>query len=82
MPMATIEGTAIGRVINSYGFKLPENFVRQNYQKVDNLVYKLFNNIDKKYSNLKNNLSLLKKSVESFDLQKTLKKGFVLVKQD
>ncbi len=72
----------IGRVINSYGFKLPENFVRQNYQKVDNLVYKLFNNIDKKYSDLKNCLSLLIKSVDSFDLQKTLKKGFVLVKQD
>ncbi|MCH8169869.1 MAG: exodeoxyribonuclease VII large subunit [Bacteroidetes bacterium] len=72
----------IGRVINSYGFKLPENFVRQNYQKVDNLVYKLFNNIDKKISFTKNNLSLLIKSIESFNMKKSLKRGFVLVKQD
>lgn len=72
----------IGRVINSYGFKLPENFVKQNYQKVDNLVYKLFNNIDKKIAYTKNNLYLLIKSIESFDLKKTLKRGFALVKQD
>ena len=72
----------IGRVINSYGFKLPENFVKQNYQKVDNLVYKLFNNIDKKMAYTKNNLYLLIKSIESFDLKKTLKRGFALVKQD
>lgn len=72
----------MGRVINSYGFKLPENFVRQNYQKVDNLVYKLFANIEKDFIHYKNILSLLTKSLESFDLQKTLKRGFVLVKQD
>ena len=72
----------IGRVMNSYGFKLPENFVRQNYQKVDNLVYNLFGNIDKKIAYTKNNLSLLIKSIESYDLEKSLKRGFVLVKQD
>lgn len=72
----------IGRVINSYGFKLPENLVKQNYQKVDNLVYKLFSNIDKKFAYTKNNLSLLIKSIESYDLEKSLKRGFVLVKQD
>jgi len=72
----------IGRVINSYGFKLPENFIKQNYQKVDNLVYKLFSNIDKKFAYTKNNLSLLIKSIESYDLEKSLKRGFVLVKQD
>ena len=72
----------IGRVINSYGFKLPESFVRQNYQKVDNLVYKLFANIEKDFVHYKNKLSLLTNSIESFDLQKSLKRGFVLVKQD
>jgi len=72
----------IGKVINSYGFKLPENFVQQNYQKVDNLVYKVFANIDKRIIHYKNKISLLTKSVENFDVQKTLKKGYVLVKQN
>jgi len=72
----------VRRVLNSYGFKLPENFVQQNYQKVDNLVYKLFANIDKRAIHYKNKISLLVKSLESFDAQKILKKGYVLVKQN
>lgn len=72
----------VHRILNSYGFKLPENFVKQNYQKVDNLVYKLFANIDKRAIHYKNKISLLVKSMESFDVQKILKKGYVLVKQN
>ncbi len=74
--------TKISRILNSYGFKQPENFVRQNYQKVDNLVYKLFQNIDKKVVYYKNKSTLLLKSIEKYDFKKTLKRGFVLVKQD
>ncbi|MBK6915323.1 MAG: exodeoxyribonuclease VII large subunit [Ignavibacteriales bacterium] len=68
--------------INSYSFQVPMNLVRQKYQESDHLLYKLFQELDKKILAQKNKLALLKNTITAFDIQKTLKKGFVLVSQD
>lgn len=68
--------------INSYSFQVPMNLVRQKYQESDHLLYKLFQELDKKILAQKNKLAFLKNTITAFDIQKTLKKGFVLVSQD
>ncbi|MBK7378401.1 MAG: exodeoxyribonuclease VII large subunit [Ignavibacteriales bacterium] len=69
-------------MFNSYSFQVPMNLVRQKYQESDHLLYKLFQELDKKILAQKNKLALLKNTIAAFDIQKTLKKGFVLVSQD
>ncbi|MGB8318812.1 MAG: exodeoxyribonuclease VII large subunit [Ignavibacteriaceae bacterium] len=68
--------------LNSYGFRMPLDLVRRKSQQVDNLIYKLLKNIEKKSLAYKGKLSILVKSIEVHDVNRQLKKGFVLVKQD
>ena len=72
----------VHNALNSYGFRTPAGIIRRRAQEVDNILYKILQCTDKNILIKKNNLSLLVKSLESHDLQRTLKKGFVLVKQD
>ncbi len=72
----------IKNILSSYGFRLPMDLVRRGEQQVDNLNYRLFQNIDKKLVSTSNKLLLLIKGIESHDINRALKKGFVLVKQD
>jgi exodeoxyribonuclease VII large subunit len=68
--------------LNSYGFRTPAGIVRRRAQEVDNNLYKIVQCADRNVLIKNNRLSLLVKALESHDLQRTLKKGFVLVKQD
>ena len=68
--------------LNSYGFRMPMDLVRRKSQQVDNLIYKLLKNIEQKVLVNKSRLSVLSKTIESHDINRQLKKGFVLVKQD
>ncbi len=70
------------KIIESYGFKMPLDLLRRKSQQVDGIVFKMSSNFDKQFLRLKNKLSLLSKSLESHDVQKILKRGFVLVEQD
>ncbi|MBZ0199117.1 MAG: exodeoxyribonuclease VII large subunit, partial [Ignavibacteriaceae bacterium] len=72
----------IYRILNSYGFRMPVDLIRQRSQQVDSFIFKIFQLIEKKIFINENKVSLLAGSIQSHDLQKTLKKGFVLVKQD
>ncbi|HKI79257.1 MAG TPA: exodeoxyribonuclease VII large subunit [Ignavibacteriaceae bacterium] len=72
----------ISEILNSYGFRLPIDIVRKNFQNVDNISYRLFQNMDRKILVKNGKLSLLTKSIEAHDVNKSLRKGFVLVKQD
>jgi exodeoxyribonuclease VII large subunit len=69
-------------LMNSYGFRIPLDLVRRNSQQIDSLIYKLHQNIGRKMLLVNNKLSLLNQSVEAHNVERTLKKGFVLVKQD
>lgn len=68
--------------INSYGFKKPLATMSNRVQWLDGLIYKLTNNFDHNIELKTNKVSLITKSLETHDVQRTLKKGFVLVTQD
>jgi exodeoxyribonuclease VII large subunit len=81
MELCSSERRKIFEMLDSYGFRLPIDLVRRKSQQVDNLIYKVLQLFERKILVKANKLSLLKKSIEFHDVQKILKKGFVLVKQ-
>lgn len=72
----------VNHIITAYGFKTPQNLVKNKSQFLDNLIYKLEKNIERKLQFDKNRINLLAKSIEAHDKEKILKKGFTLVKQE
>jgi exodeoxyribonuclease VII large subunit len=72
----------VNNILNSYGFRIPMDIVRRKSQETDNFTYRLIQNINRKLMMTGNRLSLLAKQIEAHDIQKSLKKGFVLVQQD
>ncbi|MGE5410047.1 MAG: exodeoxyribonuclease VII large subunit [Clostridiales bacterium] len=72
----------ISSAIKSYGFRVPQDMIRIRMQQTDNILFRIEQKMDKKLSAFSNKLSVLSKSLEGNDVQRILKKGFVLVKQD
>jgi len=72
----------ISQILNSYGFRYPIDLVRKKSQLTDNFVFKIMNGIDKKFVYYNNVILLNSKIIQSYSIQKTLKKGYVLVNQD
>ena len=70
------------RILSSYGFRLPLDMVRRKSQYLDNLSHKLIRGFDNNIKLRISKVNLLNRIIENNDIQKTLKKGFVLVKQD
>ena len=69
-------------LLNSYGFRMPLDLVRRNYQQVDSLTYKLQQNTGRKMLLVNNKLSLLTQTIKAHNVERSLKKGFVLFEQD
>lgn len=69
-------------ILNSYGFRVPINIIRNRSQLVDNLLYKLLQRTDQKILSHNNKILLLTKIIESNSIQKILNRGFTLVRQD
>jgi exodeoxyribonuclease VII large subunit len=69
-------------VLRSYGFRLPTEMLNRNSQKVDVSINNILQNIKRISVNYNNKISLLRKSLESYDIRRVLKRGFVLVKQN
>ena len=72
----------IKNLIKSYGFRIPKNLIKNNFQTLDNLFYKISNQIESGVLRNKNKLSLLTKTLEGFDQNKILKRGFTIIKQN
>jgi exodeoxyribonuclease VII large subunit len=72
----------ISSALTSYGFRTPGDIVRNKIQTLDNIVYKLLQQVDVKFLITRNKLNLLSNTIQMNDVQKTLRKGFVLVRQD
>ncbi|MHC1736654.1 MAG: exodeoxyribonuclease VII large subunit [Ignavibacteriaceae bacterium] len=68
--------------IQSYGSRVPESLIGINRQRLDHLIFRMNSSSGNKLEKMKNDLKLKMKTLENFDVNKTLKKGFVLVKQD
>lgn len=72
----------IDDVIDSYMFRYPLEKVKNFYQKIDNLIFKISQLIDMKLMLAEKETQKYYAIVNSYDIQKTLKKGFALIKQD
>jgi len=72
----------IKRFLNSYAIRYPLDQVRKNQQKIDHLTGYLVQNIEKKMLLYRSKLSVLNKTISVLDINNTLKRGFVLVKQN
>lgn len=68
--------------IQSYGSRVPENLIGINIQRLDHLIFRMNSSSLNKLEKMKSGLILKMKTLENFDVKKTLKKGFVLVRQD
>lgn len=68
--------------INSYSFKYPLEKVRNYSQQLDTLNIKINNLTEKKLLSNNSKLLLLSKTLEGYDIQKSLKKGFALIRQN
>lgn len=72
----------LGSVLGSYGFRVPLDIVRNRSQFIDNLLYKVLQTTDHRILLHSNKVSFLTKIIESNNIQRTLERGFVLVRQD
>jgi exodeoxyribonuclease VII large subunit len=72
----------LNSLIKSYGFRRPQNLIREKSQLLDNLLYRTDKKILDRIKTVKSDINLLTSQVDSHDIKRSLKKGFVLVKQD
>ncbi|MDZ7626591.1 MAG: exodeoxyribonuclease VII large subunit [Ignavibacteriaceae bacterium] len=66
----------------SYGFRLPMDMLNRKTQQVDMSIGRVLQSIEKFSMIYDKKISLLAKSLESYDIHRALKRGFVLVKQN
>lgn len=69
-------------ILNSYGFRYPQDKIRNTTQSLDWLLSRTSQTMDRIIMRYSGKVSLLGKTIESHDIQKSLKKGFVLIKQN
>jgi len=72
----------VERILYSYGFKQLPDMVNRKSQQTDSALSSIFNQIEKLFLLLDRKLSVISKTLDSNNIEKTLKKGFVLVQQN
>jgi len=72
----------IEQFVNSYSFRFPFEKIRKFSQSLDFSTLKINNAIEKKMNIISNKIALVSKSLEAHDIEKSLKKGFALIKQN
>jgi len=66
----------------SYSFRLPMDMLNRKTQQVDMSIGKVLQSIEKFSMIYDKKITLLTKSLDAYDVQRALKRGFVLVKQN
>lgn len=72
----------VAQFSESYGIRMLYDLLNRKSQQVDICVSSMTQNTEKFFMNYDKKISLLNKSLEGFDIQRVLKRGFVLVKQN
>lgn len=67
--------------IKSYGFRIPQDLVKNKFQLLDSLFSKMQVNTENKIAFENNRLTLTRKLIESYNVQHVLKRGFTLIRQ-
>jgi exodeoxyribonuclease VII large subunit len=68
--------------LKSYGFRLPLDIANRKSQQIDIAISRALQSIKRFSLIYDNRISLLTKSLDSYDIQRVLKRGFVLVSQN
>ena len=61
---------------------MPQDIIKNKAQLLDNILYRLQNSFESKFTLRKNRLEFLKAKIDSFNVENVLKRGFVIVKQE
>ncbi len=69
-------------ILDSYSFRNPLNIVNRNSQRVDTAFSAIQQKTELILKEVRNRLNLLRQTIDHNNIEKTLKKGFVLVKQN
>ncbi|MCW8823055.1 MAG: exodeoxyribonuclease VII large subunit [Ignavibacteriaceae bacterium] len=69
-------------LLKSYGFRIPLKIVNKKSQQIDIIINRILQSIERFSLVHDKKISLLAKSMETYDIQRSLKRGFVLVKQN
>ncbi len=72
----------VQQISGSYGFRNPFNRIKNFYQYLDNLAYKLDGLTTNKLKHLNNILNLKNQIIHSHSVEKNLKKGYSLIRQN
>jgi exodeoxyribonuclease VII large subunit len=72
----------ITSINKSYAFRLPMDMLNRKTQQVDMSIGRILQRIEKYSMIYDKKISLLTKSLDAYDVQRSLKRGFVLVKQN
>jgi exodeoxyribonuclease VII large subunit len=72
----------IHSILSSYAFRYPLDGIRKNSQMLDQFNFRIIKEIEKKVLLTERRLSLITPKIEAYDINKTLKRGFALIKQN
>jgi exodeoxyribonuclease VII large subunit len=72
----------IKSLISSYGFRIPNDLIRQRSQQTDHLLFRISRSVEKIVYRKEKDILVLAAVIRSHDVQNTLKKGFALIKQN
>ena len=72
----------VEQILNSYGFKKNIDFINTRVQYIDGLFSEINNSTAKKLKELTHRVNLAQRTIDSADINKNLKKGYSIVKQN
>ncbi len=72
----------VHQILNSYGFRSSLDLVKNRSQFLDNVIYRIENRITNIIIEKKNKIDLFDQKIRANDINKIMKKGFTLVKQN
>jgi len=68
-------------ITDSYGFRIPQDIIKNKAQHLDSVFFRLQTFCDNKLNAVKNKLLLTESKIQSYDTKNVLKRGFVITKQ-
>lgn len=68
--------------ITSYGFRMPQDFIKNKSQQLDSMFYKFSNFADNKIASSKSRIELLESKIKAMSVDGVLKRGFSYIKQN
>lgn len=72
----------INQFIKSYGFRVPQDLIKNRSQFLDNIYFRLQNSIENRLTREKNRLKIFENHLQAYNVDNTLKRGYAIVRQD